>query len=87
MHILLLIVEPRHKQCEAVQKLGLTVKKLEETTMECLSNWFNDKENPDNANKRPYLKEIFKVAKAQERYKNGEIGMYLALAFLFGGTN
>lgn len=42
--------------------------------MEAMSNWFNDKDHPDNATKRPFLKEIFKVAKAEERYKNGEIG-------------
>jgi hypothetical protein len=69
-----MIVEPREKQCPTVQKLGLNVKKLEEATMESMSNWFNDKEHPENAAKRVYLKEIFKVAKAEERYKNGEIG-------------
>lgn len=50
------------------------MKKLEEVTMEAMSNWFNDKEHAENAQKRIFLKEIFKVAKAQERYKNGEIG-------------
>jgi hypothetical protein len=69
-----MVVEPREKQCPTVQKLGLNVKKLEEVTMEAMSNWFNDKEHPENSNKRPFLKEIFKIAKAEERYKNGEIG-------------
>jgi hypothetical protein len=77
-----LIIEPHTTQCEPVRKLGLTVKKLEETTWECLSNWFNDKDNLDNANKRPFLKEIFKVARTQERYKNGEIGMLVFVAFI-----
>jgi hypothetical protein len=69
-----MIVQPVGKQCSAVQKLGLNVRKLEEVTMEAMSNWFNDKEHPENAAKRPFLKEIFKVAKAEERYLNGEIG-------------
>lgn len=67
-------MEPANKQCPAVHKLGLNVRKLEEVTMEALSNWFNDKDHPDNAQKKVYLKEIFKVAKAQERYKDGAIG-------------
>ena len=69
-----MIVEPREKQFPTVQKLELNVKKLEDVTMEAVSNWFNDKEHPENAQKRPFLKEIFKIAKAEERYKNGEIG-------------
>jgi len=69
-----MIVQPVEKQCPTVQKLGLNVRKLEEATMEAMSNWFNDKDHPENAAKRPFLKEIFKVAKAEERYLNGEIG-------------
>lgn len=69
-----MVVEPPHKQHPAAQKLGLNVKKLEDVTMEAMSNWFNDKEHPENATKRPFLKEIFKIARAEERYKNGEIG-------------
>lgn len=61
--------------CEATQKANLTVKKLEEVTMEAMSNWFNDTEHPSNAKKRPFLKEIFKVARLQERWKRGELGM------------
>ena len=74
VHILRMIIEPRERQHITVQKLGLDVKKLEEVTMEAMSNWFNDKEHPENSQKRPFLKEIFKIAKAEERYKNGEIG-------------
>lgn len=69
-----MIIEPYDKQCSTVQKLGLNVKKLEEVTMEAMNNWFSDPEHPENALKKPFLKEIFKVAKVQERYKNGEIG-------------
>ncbi|EHL02558.1 hypothetical protein M7I_1352 [Glarea lozoyensis 74030] len=39
-----------------------------------MSNWFNDKEHPDNASKRNLLREVFKVAKAEESYRNGELG-------------
>lgn len=48
------------------------MKKLEETTVEALSSFFMD--NEANAKKRPFLNEIFKVARQEERYKNGEIG-------------
>ncbi|KAK5988914.1 hypothetical protein PT974_10411 [Cladobotryum mycophilum] len=70
-HILRLVVEPNSKQHPDIQKLGLNVKKLEETTVEALSSFFMD--NDANAKKRPFLNEIFKVARQEERYKNGEI--------------
>ncbi|RFU72839.1 hypothetical protein TARUN_9412 [Trichoderma arundinaceum] len=70
-HILRLVVEPNSKQHLDIQKLGLNVKKLEETTVEALSSFFMD--NEANAKKRPFLNEIFKVARQEERYKNGEI--------------
>lgn len=71
-----MVVEPPEKQHPSIQRLALDVKKLEEMTMEHMSVWFNDKDHSDNKEKRPYLKEIFKVARAQERYKNGEIGIF-----------
>lgn len=71
-HILRLVVEPNGKQHNDIQKLGLNVKKLEETTYEALSSFFMD--NETNAKKRPYLNEIFKMARQEERFKNGEIG-------------
>jgi len=74
VHIIRMIVQPRDNQCPTVQKLGLNVRKLEEVTMEAMSNWFNDKEHPENAQKKPYLKEIFKIARGEERYKDGQIG-------------
>lgn len=65
-------MEPNHKQHVEIQKLGLNVKKLEETTNEALSSFFMD--NDANAKKKPFLSEIFKVARLEERYKNGELG-------------
>ncbi|KAG6021053.1 hypothetical protein E4U41_002632 [Claviceps citrina] len=70
-HILRLVVEPNIKQHNDLQKLGLNVKKLEETTYEALSSFFLD--NETNAKKRPYLSEIFKMARQEERFRNGEI--------------
>lgn len=69
-----MIVEPNNKQHANLQKLYLNVTKLEEVTNEALSSFFTDKENPSNMAKRPYLKEIFRVAKIEERYKDGQIG-------------
>jgi succinate dehydrogenase flavin-adding protein (antitoxin of CptAB toxin-antitoxin module) len=33
-----------------------------------MANWFSDKEHLENAAEKVFLKEIFKVAKAEERY-------------------
>ncbi|KAG6012597.1 hypothetical protein E4U54_007427 [Claviceps lovelessii] len=70
-HILRLVIQPNNKQHSDLQKLGLNVKKLEETTYEALSSFFLD--NETNAKKRPYLTEIFKMARQEERYRSGEI--------------
>lgn len=69
-----MVVKPAHQQHPTVQKLELNVRKLEEVTMEAMSNWFSDKEHPENSLKKPFLKEIFRIARAEERYLNGEIG-------------
>jgi hypothetical protein len=73
-----MVVEPNATQHVDIQKLNLNVAKLEEVTMEALSSFFADKENSSNSKKKPYLMEIFKVAKFEERYKNGEIGQSFA---------
>ncbi|KAI0180136.1 hypothetical protein GGR52DRAFT_228936 [Hypoxylon sp. FL1284] len=73
IHILRMVVEPPHKQHHSIRKLYLNVSKLEEVTNEALSSFFTDKDNPGNFSKKPYLKEIFKVAKMEERYKDGQI--------------
>ncbi|KAH7361004.1 hypothetical protein BKA65DRAFT_196693 [Rhexocercosporidium sp. MPI-PUGE-AT-0058] len=86
VHILKMIVEPVEKQCPTVQKLKLNVKTLEAVTMEAMSNWFADKEHTENEQKRPFLKEIFKVAKFQERYKNGEIDVTTVIPVRYGDT-
>ncbi|CAK7275487.1 hypothetical protein SEPCBS57363_006711 [Sporothrix epigloea] len=73
-HILRMIVLPNSEQHPDIQKLNLNVTKLEEATTEVLSSFFADKDSPNNIKKRPYLKEIFLLAKYEERFKNGEIG-------------
>ena len=61
-------------QTEAVRNMGLTVKILETATLEALTGWFIDVERPENIQKKSFLVDIFRVAKAEERYRNGEIG-------------
>lgn len=73
IHILRMIVEPNNLQHPKLQQLFLNVTKLEEVTNEALSSFFTDKENPSNLAKRPFLKEIFKVARFEERFKDGQI--------------
>lgn len=78
-----MVVEPNENQHPDIQKLYLNVKILEDVTNDALSTFFSDKENSNNAKKKPFLKEIFRVAKQEERYKNGEIGMaHHAFTFL-----
>jgi hypothetical protein len=79
-----MIVQPHSKQHPSVQKVGLTVKKLEEATNEAMSNWFGDRDHPENANKKPFLKEIFKVAKMEERWLNGEIDGTANVPVMYG---
>lgn len=73
-HILRMIVKPNDQQPPNVRKLNLDVHKLEEVTNEALSAFFTDKDNLSNAQKRPYLREIFKVAYQEERHRAGKLG-------------
>ncbi|KAK3495149.1 uncharacterized protein B0T23DRAFT_127544 [Neurospora hispaniola] len=72
-HLLRLIVEPNSQQHPSIRAQELTVAKLEELTMEAMGGFFSDRANPNQAKKKPFLKEIFKVAKVEEQYKRGEI--------------
>jgi len=69
-----MIIEPNATQHADIQKLNIDVDKLEEITMESLSGFFNENDKNNNAKKKPYLKEIFKVARHEEQYRRGEIG-------------
>lgn len=74
VHILSLITTPNRSQHRDIQKLNINVAKLEEATWDALSGFFADMDQPNNLKKKPFLKEIFRVARYQERFKNGEIG-------------
>jgi len=67
-------VEPPATQHEAIRKANLDLKKMEAITFEALSVWFSDRQAPNNVNKKPILREIFRVARQEQRYKSGEIG-------------
>jgi hypothetical protein len=72
-----MIIDPSTRP-PSVRKLGeITVAKLEAATMEALSSFFADRSKPKNAKKKPTLKELFKVAKMQEKYKRNEISRSL----------
>ncbi|KAK3366560.1 hypothetical protein B0H63DRAFT_405371 [Podospora didyma] len=73
IHILRMVTEPNHKQHKDIQRLDITISKLEETTMGALSTWFADKDKPAQALKKTFLEEIFRIAKVEEQYKNDEI--------------
>ncbi|KAI0476722.1 hypothetical protein F4859DRAFT_60023 [Xylaria cf. heliscus] len=70
-HILRMLVEPVHKQHAAIRKVNLDLNTIEAVTYEALSSWFNDKDSPANGEKKVLLKEIFKVAKLEARYRDG----------------
>ncbi|KAI1877878.1 uncharacterized protein JN550_000060 [Neoarthrinium moseri] len=72
-HILRLVMQPNEYQHRDIRKLQLNIAKLEEVTNEALSSWFADSTNPGNRQKKPYLKEIFKVAHQEERFLAGGI--------------
>jgi len=72
VHILKLVVEPNEHQLADIQRLNVTIPKLEQVTWDALSQFFGD--SKPNEAKRPYLKELFKVAKMEEQSKRGEIG-------------
>ncbi|PNP75038.1 hypothetical protein FNYG_11620 [Fusarium nygamai] len=74
IHILEMVVEPKQAQHPDLQELNLNIRKLEEITMEALSEFFVDMENPANLRKRPFLNEIFEVARQRARFKNNDIG-------------
>lgn len=76
-HILRLIIEPE-TQPPSIRRLGhISVAMLETAAMESLSIWFQDANKPKNAKKRPILKELFKVARMEEKFKRNEIGWWL----------
>jgi hypothetical protein len=70
-HILRLVIPPHAQQHADIQKVSLDVARLEGIAYDCLASFFD--ENESNASKRPYLNELFKVARQEERYRHGDI--------------
>ena len=65
-----MIVDPKIQPPE-IQQLGINVATLESASMASLNKFFKDARN---ANKKPVLKRLFKVAKLEEQYRRKEIG-------------
>ncbi|KAH8648591.1 hypothetical protein BX600DRAFT_442877 [Xylariales sp. PMI_506] len=72
-HILRMVIEPSERQHRDIRKLKLNTTKLKEITLEALSGFFTDKDNPSNRLKKPFLLEIFKIALFEERFRAGLI--------------
>ena len=72
MHILDVIMDQERKKTP--EQKEITIKRLEAYTWAETACWFNG-ENEKNQNKRIFLREIFRVAKMEERYRKGELGM------------
>ena len=71
-------VESVASQHPSFQDQDISVQKLEDVSYEALSTWFKDPENPENMFRAPLIRELFKVARYEERYKNGEIGEWIS---------
>lgn len=71
-----MLVVPETERHPALQKVELDLEKLHAVTLEALSSWFTDKNSPGNQKKKTILDDIFKVAKQELRYNDGEIGAF-----------
>lgn len=75
-HILRMLVEPRRQQHEVIRTAEMTISSLEDITFDALSSWFNDKKAPRNMSKKPFLRELFRVAVQEARYRDGGLGTF-----------
>ncbi|KAL5351962.1 hypothetical protein ACLOAV_003825 [Pseudogymnoascus australis] len=71
MHILGLVVS-QDRNGPAFQR-NIDVAKLEEVSYEAMAAWFTDREKPKNAQKKRFLKQLFRVLYKEERYRRGEL--------------
>ncbi|KAH6850001.1 hypothetical protein B0I37DRAFT_102204 [Chaetomium sp. MPI-CAGE-AT-0009] len=72
-HMMRMVIEPEVRS-PSVKELGvLAVDRFETAAMDSLRSWFIDPKKPKNIRKKPILKEMFRVAKMEERYKRNEI--------------
>ncbi|KAG4432279.1 hypothetical protein IFR05_012227 [Cadophora sp. M221] len=86
IHILRMTVEPVTTQHPSFQDQDLSVQKLEDVSYEALSSWFKDPENPENMFRAPLIRELFKVAKYEEKFKNGEIDADTKISVMYLGS-
>ncbi|KAK3903330.1 hypothetical protein C8A05DRAFT_14709, partial [Staphylotrichum tortipilum] len=71
--ILNLVINPKIQPPSMQRLKGLRVEKLETAAMESLAVFFQDQTKPQNAQKRPIMKELFRVARMEESFRRGEI--------------
>jgi hypothetical protein len=72
VHILQVVVSQEYEKSDHLKTV--TVELLQKETEKAMTTWFDDPQHPNNAKKRPFLTEIFRVAKLEERYRKGELG-------------
>ncbi|KAH9206561.1 hypothetical protein DL95DRAFT_469495 [Leptodontidium sp. 2 PMI_412] len=86
VHILRMAVELVTSQHPSFQDQDVNVQKLEDVAYEALSPWFKDPENPENMFRAPLIRELFKVAKHEEWFKNGEIDADIKISVMYLGS-
>jgi hypothetical protein len=77
VHIIRVVIDPDNDKPSNIKLVN--IKKLEEVTMEAMSTFFADTKHASNSQKRPLLKEIFSVAKMEERFQSGGLGKVYVL--------
>ena len=65
-----MIEQPLEKHPE-INKVGVNIAKLEMVTADALSAWYAEDLGKQNNNKKQYLDELFRVARAEENYHRG----------------
>ncbi|KAK0101071.1 hypothetical protein ONS95_012943 [Cadophora gregata] len=86
VHILRMSMEPVASQHPSFQDQDINIQKLEGVSSEALFSWFIDPENPENMFRAPLMRELFTVAKYEERYKNGEIDADTEISVMYLGS-
>lgn len=67
-------MEPLHKKHPSFQKLNIDVKKLEDATWEAISGWAS--ESKSNTEKKGCIQEMFRIARDEERFRDGLKGQH-----------
>lgn len=71
---------PPREQPESIRHQGVNAQKLADVAFEALSSHFTEQEEKDvNKEKRPgreCLRELFLVARCEQRWRHGEVGEF-----------